>query len=102
MTVPGNTPEVLEKAQKVYGWLIKPLEAFLEQSTQVKTLVFVLDGSLRNIPIAVLYDGEQYLIEKDYAIAALHQLVLLKRFAVPQFRVRTVVPDALAVLVAHP
>jgi len=69
LTVPGNTPEVLEAAQKVYGWLIKPLEPFLEQSSQVETLVFVLDGSLRNIPIAVLYDGKQYLIEKNYAIA---------------------------------
>jgi len=69
LTVPGNTPEVLEEAQKVYGWLIKPLEPFLEQSSQVETLVFVLDGPLRNIPIAVLYDGEQYLIEKKQAIA---------------------------------
>ncbi len=69
LTVPGNTPEVLEAAQKVYRWLIKPLEPFLEQSTQVETLVFVLDGPLRNIPIAVLYDGEQYLIEKKHAIA---------------------------------
>jgi CHAT domain-containing protein len=69
LTFPGNTPEVLEAAQKVYGWLIKPLEPFLEQSSQVETLVFVLDGSLRNIPIAVLYDGKQYLIEKNYAIA---------------------------------
>jgi CHAT domain-containing protein len=76
LTVPGNTPEVLENAQKVYGWLIKPLEAFLEQSTQVKTLVFVLDGPLRNIPIAVLYDGKQYLIEKDYAIAVAPRIKL--------------------------
>lgn len=69
LTVPGNTPEVLKEAQKVYGWLIKPLEPFLEQSPQVETLVFMLDGSLRNVPMSVLYDGEQYLIEKDYAIA---------------------------------
>jgi CHAT domain-containing protein len=69
LTVPGNTPEVLEAAQKVYGWLIKRLEPFLEQSPQVETLVFVLDGPLRNIPMAVLYDGKQYLIEKNYAIA---------------------------------
>jgi CHAT domain-containing protein len=69
LTVPGNTPEVLAAAQKVYGWIIKPLEPFLEQSSQVETLVFVLDGDLRNIPMAVLYDGEQYLLEKNYAIA---------------------------------
>ncbi|HBB34197.1 MAG TPA: hypothetical protein DDZ80_24680 [Cyanobacteria bacterium UBA8803] len=69
LTVPGNTPEALEEAQKVYEWIIKPLEPLLEQSPQLETLVFVLDGSLRNIPMAVLYDGEQYLIEKKYAIA---------------------------------
>lgn len=69
LTVPGNTPEVLEAAQKVYGWLIKPLEPFLKQSPQAETLVFVLDGPLRNIPIAVLYDGKEYLIEKNHAIA---------------------------------
>lgn len=69
LTAPGNTPEVLEAAQKVYGWVIKPVEPFLDQSPQVETLVFVLDGSLRNIPIAVFYDGKQYLIEKKQAIA---------------------------------
>ncbi|MDJ0619862.1 MAG: CHAT domain-containing protein [Calothrix sp. MO_192.B10] len=53
--------------QKVYNWLIKPLEPQLAKA-DVKTLVFVLDGKLRNIPMAVLHDGNQYLIEK-YAIA---------------------------------
>lgn len=52
-----------EPAKTIYQWLISPLEQDLENS-QVKTLVFVLDGALRNIPIATLYDGKQYLIEK--------------------------------------
>ena len=45
---------------------------------EVKTLVFVLDGALRNIPMAVLYDDrqKQYLIEK-YAIALTPGLQLL-------------------------
>lgn len=38
--------------------------------------MFVLDGSLRNIPMAALYDGEQYLIEK-YAVALTPGLRLL-------------------------
>ena len=42
----------------------------------VKTLVFVLDGSLRNVPMAALYDGERYLVEK-YAIALTPGLQLL-------------------------
>ena len=53
--------------QALYRWLIEPLEAELAQR-DLETLVFVSDGSLRNLPMAVLYDGEQYLVEK-YALA---------------------------------
>jgi CHAT domain-containing protein len=53
-------------SNQVYSWLIAPAEA--EQAlTKTKTLVFVLDGRLRNIPMAALYDGQHYLIEK-YAV----------------------------------
>lgn len=68
--------EFLPLSQKVYDWLIRPAEAFLANS-EVKTLVFVLDGPLRNIPMAALYDGKQYLIEK-YAIALTPGLELLE------------------------
>ncbi|MEB3273978.1 MAG: CHAT domain-containing protein [Prochlorothrix sp.] len=50
----------------LYDWLIEPLEEDLDQR-EVETLVFVLDGALRNIPMSVLFDGEQYLVEK-YAL----------------------------------
>lgn len=60
-----NETKVL--GQVVYNWLIQPLQADLENS-QADTLVFVLDGVLRNLPLAALYDGENYLIEK-YALA---------------------------------
>lgn len=53
--------------QQLYSWLIQPLETQLANS-KVKTLVFVLDGNLRNIPMAALHDGKQYLAGK-YAIA---------------------------------
>ncbi|MEH1909410.1 MAG: CHAT domain-containing protein [Nostoc sp.] len=54
-------------SQQIYNWLIRPAQA--EQAfINTKTLVFVLDGRLRNIPMAALYDGKQYLIEK-YAVA---------------------------------
>lgn len=52
-----------EPAQNLYQWLIQPLEQDLKNA-QIKTLVFVLDGALRNIPVGTLYDGKQYLIEK--------------------------------------
>ena len=54
-------------SQEVYNWLIEPIEKDL-QKNQIKNLVFVLDGLLRNIPMAALYDGEHYLIEK-YSLA---------------------------------
>ena len=51
----------------LYIWLLQPAEKYLEKS-KVNSLIFVLDGYLRNIPPAALYDGKQYLIEK-YSIA---------------------------------
>ncbi len=52
--------------KKVYDWLITPLQAQLD-TTQIKTLIFALDGPLRNIPMAALYDGKQFLVER-YAV----------------------------------
>lgn len=62
-------------SKQIYDWLIKPALPSLAKS-KIKTLVFVLDGDLRNIPMAALYDGQHYLIEK-YAIALSPGLQLL-------------------------
>ncbi len=51
----------------LYDLLIRPVQGTLERN-DIDTLVFVLDGSLRNIPMAALYDGQQYLVE-NYSIA---------------------------------
>lgn len=69
LTDVAGTYEVKEQSQKIYDWLIRPAETELVKSG-ITTLVFVLDGELRNIPMGVLYDPQQnkYLIEK-YAIA---------------------------------
>jgi len=67
--------EVYPLSKQVYDWLIQPTESDLAKS-RIKTLVFVLDGSLRNIPMAALYDGQQYLIQK-YAVALAPGLQLL-------------------------
>ncbi len=75
ITEPDRTREVQQLAAQIYTWLIKPLMGDLK-SKQPKTLVFVLDGLLQTIPMSVLYDGEQYLIEK-YAIALTPGLRLL-------------------------
>ena len=73
---PGKTPEVLQQAEQIYQWLIEPLELLLANNSQIETLVFVPDGLLRNIPFGILYDGEEYLIEKGYALAISPQLQL--------------------------
>ncbi|MEB3282891.1 MAG: CHAT domain-containing protein [Lyngbya sp.] len=62
-------------SQQVYNWLVRPAEVYL-QTSQIETLVFVLDGSLRNLPMAALHDGQQYLIEK-YNLALTPSLQLL-------------------------
>ncbi|HEY9815228.1 MAG TPA: CHAT domain-containing protein, partial [Candidatus Obscuribacterales bacterium] len=62
-------------AAQLYDWLIRPLAADLATS-DLDTLVFVLDGSLRNIPMAVLFDGTDYLIQHyNIALAPGLQLV---------------------------
>lgn len=61
-------------SNRLYNWLLQPIEADLKNSN-AETLVFVLDGELRNIPMAVLYDGQKYLIEK-YAVALTPSLQL--------------------------
>ncbi|MCP4689090.1 MAG: CHAT domain-containing protein, partial [Desulfobacterales bacterium] len=62
-----TTWEFLPHAQKLYTWLIRPMEPDLS-STDVRTLVFVPDGPLRTIPMAALHDGERFLIDK-WAVA---------------------------------
>jgi CHAT domain-containing protein/tetratricopeptide (TPR) repeat protein len=70
-----NNRRFLPLSQTVYDWLIRPVEKDL-QNSRVETLVFVLDGALRNIPMGALHDRQQYLIEK-YNIAIAPALQLL-------------------------
>ncbi|MEM8611294.1 MAG: CHAT domain-containing protein, partial [Cyanobacteria bacterium P01_H01_bin.105] len=66
-------------AEEIYDWLILPAEekGWLES---MDTLVFVLDGAFRQVPMAALYDQQtkQFLVEK-YAIA-----VTFGDLAIPQ------------------
>jgi len=79
----------LEPSQQVYNWLIRPIESDLAASG-VKTLVFISDGSLRNIPMATLHNGEQYLAEKySVAVAPALQLVDAKPLAKEKFKILT-------------
>lgn len=49
--------------QKLYDLLIKPIEGDLA-GARAQTLVWSLDGALRYIPIAALWDGQHYLVER--------------------------------------
>ncbi|MBD3886504.1 CHAT domain-containing protein [Phormidium tenue FACHB-886] len=66
----------LPVAQQVYDLLLRPVEAELATS-RIKTLVFVPDGLLRSVPMAVLHDGQHYLIE-GYAVVLTPGLHLLQ------------------------
>jgi CHAT domain-containing protein len=70
-----NIQTLLPIFAEVYNWLIKPFETQLD-TNQIKNLVFVLNGRLQRVPIAALYDGKNYLIEK-YSVALVPSLQLI-------------------------
>ena len=77
-----TTQQYLRHAQRLYDWLIGPLEPALA-SLAVTTLVFVPDGALWTIPMAALHDGERFLIQK-YALAITPGLNLTDPHPLPQ------------------
>jgi CHAT domain-containing protein len=58
-----NTTSYLASSQKLYQWMIAPLEQELLASG-IKTIVFSMDTGLRSLPVAALHDGKQFLVEK--------------------------------------
>ncbi|MBD2603800.1 CHAT domain-containing protein [Scytonema hofmannii FACHB-248] len=79
----------LPELQKMYKLVIEPEAADLAAS-QVETLVFVLDGVLRNIPMAALHDGKNFLVEK-YSIVLTPGLQLLAPRSLKQERLGALV-----------
>lgn len=75
-------------SQQVYDWLIRPAETELNNNN-IKTLVFVPEGLLRNIPMSALYDGQQYLVQK-YSIALAPSLQLLEPRALEKEKLRAI------------
>jgi CHAT domain-containing protein len=71
-----NKDEINKRSQKIYKWLIpSELEKQLKQKS-IKTLVFVLDRPFQKIPIAALFDGKNYLIEKYNIVLSLGQQLI--------------------------
>ncbi|WP_159788784.1 CHAT domain-containing protein [Sodalinema gerasimenkoae] len=69
-----GTNEYLKPAQRLYDWLVRPLQADLE-AIAPETLVFIQDGVLRKTPVAALHDGQRFLVE-SYALATTPSLRL--------------------------
>ncbi|MEG4343991.1 CHAT domain-containing protein [Microcoleus sp. A003_D6] len=63
-----------EPAKQLYEWLIAPLQPELE-ANKIDTLVFSMDAGLRTLPLAALYDGKQFLVEK-YSLGLIPSLSL--------------------------
>ena len=55
--------EIKNTARQLYNWLIKPIENDLEQA-KVQTILYAPDGQLRYIPLAALFDGQQWLVQR--------------------------------------
>ncbi|MFG6095473.1 tetratricopeptide repeat protein [Leptothoe sp. ISB3NOV94-8A] len=60
----SDIEEIQRLGQQLYDWLIAPFETELASNQDIKHLVFSPDRVIRYLPLAALYDGEQYLIEK--------------------------------------
>lgn len=62
---PDNYPlsDLQDTAQQLYSWLIEPLSAELEKN-KIQHLIFAQDRVTRYLPMAVLHDGDRYLVER--------------------------------------
>lgn len=58
---PSSDPRPL--AQELYQVLVGPIAKDLEQA-KAETVMWSLDGALRYVPVAALYDGEHYMVER--------------------------------------
>jgi len=71
----SNTNAYFKQAQKIYSWIISPLEPEFRRR-KITTLIVVSEKMFRTIPLAVLHNGKQYLVEK-YALAVVPGLQLV-------------------------
>ena len=63
LTAPTRLDELQAQGQQLYNWIIQPLAAELS-ANNIDHLIFVNDRVTRYIPMAALYDGEQFLAER--------------------------------------
>jgi CHAT domain-containing protein len=58
-----GTTSYLKPAQQLYQWIVKPFEATLAEKG-IDILLFCTGPGLRTLPLGVLHDGKQFLVEK--------------------------------------
>lgn len=81
-----TTHEYLPHAQRLYDWLVRPIQADLDR-WHITTLVFVPDSALRTVPMAALHDGTAFLIDR-YAVASTPGLTLTDPHPLDRMRTR--------------
>lgn len=59
----SGSADVKQSSNQLYKYLIKPIENDLK-AANIELLLYAPDGQLRYIPLAALYDGKQWLIER--------------------------------------
>jgi CHAT domain-containing protein len=86
-----TTRQYLGPAQRLYDWLIRPVEARLPAG-ETPTWVFVPGGPLRTIPMAALHDraSDRFLVEK-YPLAVTPGLTLTDPREIDRARVQMLV-----------
>ncbi|WP_426591754.1 CHAT domain-containing protein [Dapis sp. BLCC M229] len=63
LTISNPIGDVKTSAEKLYGWLIKPIEDELTKAN-INTIIYAPDNQLRYLPLTALYDGEKWLVER--------------------------------------
>ncbi|MEW6495517.1 MAG: CHAT domain-containing protein [Cyanobacteriota bacterium] len=67
-----NRSSFLTPAQKMYHWLVAPIEPDLQQ-LRIKNLAYIMDTGLRSVALAALHDGKQFIIE-NYSVGLMPSL----------------------------
>lgn len=74
------------RAQELYTILIGKMAEDLKQA-KAKTLMFSLDGTLRYLPLAALYDGQRYLVEQyQLSVFTMASMARIKDRPTPQWK----------------
>ncbi len=63
LAVSSRLGNVERPAEQLYEWLIEPIENELEEA-KTETIIYLPDRQLRYVPLAALYDGEKWLVER--------------------------------------